>query len=93
MRWKKNLIYDGFEKITIEYSYSKVTIKSNGRITVSDLVEREFVKLLPKLVVIDNNTFITEYDDIAILVYKGKMKRLDKDIGKYLSNYDELPEL
>jgi len=93
MRWRKNLIYDGFDKMTIEYSYSKVTIKSKGRVMVSDLVEREFVKLLPKMVVVNEYTFITEYDDIAILVYKGKMKRLDKDIGKYLVDYDGLPEL
>jgi len=93
LKWKRNLIYDGLDKITIEYSYSKVTMKSNGRVVVSDLLEREFVKLLPKMASVSSDVYLTEYDDIAVLVYKGKMKRLDKDIGKYMMKDDELPEL
>ena len=93
MRWRNNLIYDGTSKITIEYSYGRVTMKSNGTIVRSDMIETEFTKMLPIIAKIDNNCYLSEYNDISVLVYKGKLKRLDKDIGRYIIKEDELPGL
>ena len=90
MIWKRGFLYDGVDKITVDYSYGGISIRFNGRRMTSSLLEQEISKMLPKLVVISRNCYITEYDGIAMLVYKGRLKRLDKDIGKYIG---DLPEL
>ena len=92
MIYKRGYLYDGKYKVTIDDSMGRMIIKINGSSVNSTTMERILTTAIKDKLKITEDVYIGNYNEVGFLIVKGLIKRLDKNIWKYIPE-SELPEL